>query len=198
MTTRPEPSNQASGNPATLKGCVNTFYRHYKGKKLGPYYVRRWKVGRKVYREYIKADQVERVKAACLAYREGRKGITKFLNNFDFLGKMMGRYDYGKPVTLAMEDYNRRLRIEGMYIDGRPPLRRRVTRTIAIIDGKQMIVKTIFELDGTTKTFMVPLFTKHPMEHIKECLLKVWNEAFGAEDPPDQLLAPPKLWLPAC
>ena len=163
----PQPSNQATGNPATLKGWVNTFYRHYKGRKLGPYHVRRWKVGRKIHREYIKPEDVERVKAACACHRETQKqrrdadrSCNTFINNWDFMGKMLDRWDKGKVVTPAMEQYILRLHREGMYITGRPPMRRRIEYQLAKVAGEKTIVKTVFELDGTTKVFMVPFLIK--------------------------------------
>ena len=169
-----------------LKGCVNTFYRHYKGRRLGPYFVRRWKIGRKVYREYIKPADVERVRAACQAYRESRRGINTFIDNFDFLGKMMNRFDKDKVVSPAMGNYILRLRREGMYISGRPPMRRKITRQLAYIDGEPMTIKTVFELDGTTKVFMVPFFTNRFRKRVKtfeEWLSEIANEAWNKAHP---------------
>jgi len=141
---RPTPTSQTPLQPktqnqksATQKGWVSTYYRHYKGKKLGPYYVRRWKVGRKIHREYIKPQDVERVKAECQAYREGRRNISRMLDNFNFLGNMLNRYDAGKVVTAAMENYIRRIHNEGIYITGRPQMRRKVTREMSKSTAKK-------------------------------------------------------------
>jgi hypothetical protein len=160
--TSPQPATEQPSNQATQKGWVNTYYRYYKGKKLGPYYVRRWKVGNKLHREYVKPADVERVKAECQANREGRRRINRMLDNFNFLGQMLNRYDAGKLVTPAMEDYIRRIHHEGIYITGRPQMRRKVTRTLAKVGGEEMLVTTIFELDGTTKVFMVPFLVNLP------------------------------------
>lgn len=125
-------TNQAkqSNNPAPLKGWVNCFYRRYKGKRLGPYYVRRWKVGRKTYKQYIKPQDYEKVRAQCEAHRkrqkerrEGDKRTQNLLDNWDFLGRMLTQADKGKRVRQDQEDYIRRLHHEGMFITGRPNYR---------------------------------------------------------------------------
>ncbi len=164
--SRPQSSNPATENRATQKGWINTFYRYYKGKKLGPYYVRRWKTGNKIHREYIKPKDIERVRAECLAYREKRterraatKRINTLLDNFGFLGRMLDNYTSGKEPTGPQGEYIKRLHEEGMHINGKPRERRRVTRCVSKHNGKDVIVKTVFELDGTTKVFMVPFFT---------------------------------------
>ena len=129
-------ANQATehpSNPATpLKGWVNTYFRHYKGKKLGPYYVRRWKVGRRVFKQYIKPEDVEKVKAQCQAHRlesqrrkrEGRRIVT-FIDNYNFLGRIIDTWDRGKEIRKDQEAYALRLHNEGMYITGRPLYRPR-------------------------------------------------------------------------
>ncbi len=182
---QPKTENQ---KPTTKRGSVNCFYRTYKGKRLGPYYVRRWKVGRKIHREYIKPQDVERVKAECQAYREGKRNISKMLDNFNFLGTMLNRYDANKLVTPAMEDYICRIYHEGIYITGRPQMRRKVTREIIKVDGKEMIKKTIFELDGTTKVFMVPFPTnffniafltesiEQKWQRFQDAMSDIWHE----------------------
>jgi hypothetical protein len=196
-TTSPHPKTE-NQNRKTQRGWVNTYYRNYKGKRLGPYYVRRWKVGNKLHREYIKPADVERVKAECQAHREGRRNITRMLDNFNFLGNMLNRYDAGKVVTAAMENYIRRLHHEGMYITGRPLMRRKVTRHLAQVGGEEMLVTTVFELDGTTKVFMVPFRVKYPrpfmgegvyaaitndrksfFDRLQESLSNVWAEVHG-------------------
>ena len=93
-----------SSNKQPTRGWINCYYRTYKGKRPGPYYVRRLKVGKKLFKEYVKADQVEKIRAECQAHREGRKRISRFLNNVEFLGNCLNRYDSGEVVTLAMED----------------------------------------------------------------------------------------------
>jgi hypothetical protein len=188
--------------PSPLRGWVNTFYRHYNGKKLGPYHVRRWKVGRKIHREYVKPDQVEQVKAACLAYRERQRArkdhnrkLNIFIDNFNYLGAMMNRYDRGKVVTPAMEAYILRLNKEGMQIKGRPQLRRRVTRTLAKIAGQTYVVKTAFELDGTTKVFMVPFIIKSPLERLKAFFDQIIDEAFHGKRDPERPGNHHNIWL---
>src|SRR5262249_58383300 len=98
--TLPKPAIKQPSNPATQRGWLNTFYRYHKGKKLGPYFVRRWKVGGKIHRQYIKPEDVEKVRAQCAAHRteqkrrkEHNKQLNILLDNFNFLGAMMNRYD---------------------------------------------------------------------------------------------------------
>jgi len=118
--------------PPTTKGWVTTSYRNYKGKRLGPYHYRRWKVGSKIHRQYIKPADVERVKAECAAYSEQRRSkreagrrVNIYLDNFIFQSKMYFRYEKGKTVRPDQEAYIVRLHNEGMYIIGRPLYRPR-------------------------------------------------------------------------
>jgi len=118
--------------PTTTKGWVTTSYRNYKGKRLGPYHYRRWKVGSKIHRQYIKPADVERVKAECAEYSEQRRSkretgrrINVYLDNFIFQSKMYFRYEQGKEVRPDQEAYIVRLHNEGMYIIGRPLYRPR-------------------------------------------------------------------------
>ena len=204
------PTNQsisdqsATGNQksSTKKGCVNTFYRYYKGKKLGPYYVRRWKVGRQLHKEYIKAKDVERVKAECKAHKEGKKEVNRWLTNtianLNYIEKMCKWEDQGR-VRPCDHAYVRRLQTEGWDIDGRPRTRRHVTREIKTIDGKQMIVKTVHEVDGTTRVFMVPFFVNQiknwftdPIEALNRIFENAWNAVHG---PDKQKTQSQNLWL---
>jgi len=121
-------------------GCVITTYRTYKGKKLGPYYFRKWKIGKKVFKEYIKPEPVtgtemsradrlkaavEKARAACNQAKQRRREINRFLQNADFLRVINERYDRNKQPTPQQEAYIVRLYQEGMHIIGRPSLRPR-------------------------------------------------------------------------
>jgi len=129
----PSPNAQRqTPNASPLQGWVVCSYRTYKGKKLGPYYFRKWKVAYRTHKQYIKPEDVERVKAACQVYREQQKQIKEgdrrcriFIENWDFLGKMCLRYQKGKKVTKEQEEYILRLHKEGMHITGRPLFRPR-------------------------------------------------------------------------
>jgi len=130
-----------TGNPKPpIRGGVITAYRTYKGKRLGPYYFRKWKHNGKVYKEYIKpipspADgqemsrtdrlnaAVEKVRTACQEAKQKRKDIYRLLDNHIFQGKMLDRFDRGKEIRKDQADYIVRLHQEGMFIDGRPPYR---------------------------------------------------------------------------
>jgi hypothetical protein len=127
-----QPSNLASEQPSSpptpLRGWVNSYYRHYKGKKLGPYYVRRWKVNGKIRRQYLKPEDVEKVRAACEVNRDRRKSGPKYralLDNFRFQWRMILLFDRGKEPRQDQKDYIVRLHQEGMYITGRPLYRPR-------------------------------------------------------------------------
>jgi len=119
-------------NPATpMKGWVATSYRYYKGQKLGPYFVRRWKTGKKVHKEYVKAEDVERVRAACERHREirrqmreGTEATNNYLNNFSYLGRM-GKHLEKEHKQLRPEHlvYVLRLCKEGCFARGRPSQR---------------------------------------------------------------------------
>jgi hypothetical protein len=115
-----------------MKGWVTATYRHYKGNRLGPYYFRKWKVGSKIHKEYIKPDQVERIKAACQTHREKQatqrehtKRLNRQIDNWCFLGNMCLRCDRGLGIRPDQEAYAIRLRDEGMFIAGRPLYRPR-------------------------------------------------------------------------
>jgi hypothetical protein len=183
----------------TKRGWVNTFYRHYRGKKLGPYHVRRWKVGAKIHKEYIKPADFERVKAECLAYREQRKrgaaigrAVTNIGANLDYLFRMDKWQKEGKlrPQDVA---FIHRIAKEGPEIDGGPPTRRGVTRHLARVAGQRMIVKSVFEIDGTTKVFMVPLVAnipENPFDQLKRMLVDAWEKVHGRNiGPPGDDLA---------
>ena len=190
------PPRETPKNPPgePLRGWVAQYFRRYKGRKLGPYYVRRWKVGNKLRKEYIKPQDVERVRAECLAYREAsqrkREGARKcntFIDNYSFLGRMMNKYEKGKEPTRLEGEYILRLEREGMYITGKPRTRRKITRRYATIDGKPMIVTTVFELDGTTKVFMVP-FVTNIAEYLREIAKNAWESVHGKRN--DEQLTP--------
>jgi len=116
----------------TTRGWISTTYRHYKGKRLGPYYFRKWKVGKKIHRQYVKPEDVERIRAECQAHREkqqtkreGTKQINRLLDNWDFLGRMYFQSECGKEARPDQAAYVVRLHTEGMYIIGRPRYRLR-------------------------------------------------------------------------
>ncbi len=150
-----------------LRGWVNTFYRNYKGRKLGPYYVRRWKEDGKLHKEYIKPQDVDRVRAACQLNREMEESMKRahekvklFMRNGDFFLRILDRRRRRKRVPLVHAEFFHRLDCEGMYIHGRPPLRRKVTHETVEVDGQKMIRKTVVDLDGTTRDFLVPFSDK--------------------------------------
>src|SRR4051812_35100024 len=99
-----------------IRGWVSTFYRNYKGRRLGPYHVRRWKIGKKIHKEYIKPKNIEKVRAACQTHREIRKAgseVTQWVANVEgnlSYGERMIRWaDQGK-LRQVDKDFIARLR----------------------------------------------------------------------------------------
>ena len=115
---------------APLRGWITTSYRTYKGKRLGPYHYRKWKVGNRTFKQYIKPADLEKTKAACRQNREeairkraeGRRWTT-FIDNAAFLGKMNATFDRNEQPRKDQADYIVRLHHEGMFISGRPNYR---------------------------------------------------------------------------
>jgi len=122
----------ASGDiPSQLRGWINTFYVTQSGVRRGPYHARVWKVGPKTFKEYIKPADLEKVRAACQAYRERRKRqrardkeLSNLYGNVNYLYRLAKRESKG---PLRPEDYEHMRRIDdlGYFIPGRPNLRPR-------------------------------------------------------------------------
>ena len=74
----PQPkANSEQPTGEALRGWVNSYYIKMNGKRLGPYYVRRWKQNGKLHKEYVEARDLQRVKEACERYRQKqRRGRT--------------------------------------------------------------------------------------------------------------------------
>ena len=198
--------------PSPLKpGWINTYYRYYKGKKLGPYFVRRWKLNGKLHKEYVKPDQLEQVKAECQAHRQRaleRRIVARqcraLIDNHIFLGKMYFGFEKGKEPNKLQAEYIVRLHHEGLYISGRPRYRRRIIRDYAVIAGRSVVIKTVFELDGTTKIFMVPFKIKRTkavanlwdtfFQGLRESIKDLWESVRSTREtessPPNQWLQP--------
>ena len=165
------------------KGWISTFYRHYKGKKLGPYYVRHWKVGNKVRNQYIKPQDLERVRAECEAYRDRkRRGrviareLYNLLGNLNYIDRMAKRAEKRELSEVDIA-FLTRIEREGYKISGRPRARRRrITHRLVSIAGQTTIVKTVFEFDGTTKVFMVP-FVLNPREQFERMFENLFANA---------------------
>jgi hypothetical protein len=210
MTQTPNAQRQMP-NAAPRRGWINTYYRNYKGKKLGPYYVRRWKENGKLHKQHIKCQDVERVKAECQAHRERQlerrivgSQCKALIDNHILLGKMYFGFEKGKEPNKLQAKYLVRLHHEGLYITGRPPYRRRIIRDYAVIGGKSVVIQTVSELDGTTKTFLVPFKIKRTkslaglwdsfFDGLKESIQETWESLHGSSDtktcPPNQGLQP--------
>lgn len=113
-------------NPKPLRGWINKYFVNQNGIKRGPYYARVWKVGRKTHKEYIKPADVEKVRAACDAYRQlsrarraNDKSLTITLDNLAFLNRMVKRSERAR-LTTADIDHIERIRETGYAAPGRP------------------------------------------------------------------------------
>lgn len=53
----------------SLPGSLQKFYVHRNGRKFGPYWCRMWREGGKLRRQYIKAEDLDRVRTAIDRYR---------------------------------------------------------------------------------------------------------------------------------
>jgi len=126
-----------------LPGWIDTFYRTYKGKRLGPYHVRKWRVGKSIRRQYIKAKDLEAIKAACQANKESRKHkvearhrIVRGVENFNFLSVMMERMERGCHIHTVQKEHIVRIacRVRAgdttIYTHEKPRLRIRVSRPL--------------------------------------------------------------------
>ncbi len=146
----------------SLTGWISKEYIPFKGKKLGPYYVRRWKQNGKLHREYIKAADLEKVKAACENHRQKRiaerqcsKELSTITGNLTYLLKMVKRSIKGllRPED---QDHLAILESKGPTTPGRPPLR--LQRSTPLLGGfKQPPVHK----NEPTRDFMVPSVTKN-------------------------------------
>ena len=142
-----------------LRGWISKEFVTYNGRKLGPYFVRRWKVGGKLRREYVKFEDLERITAACQANRDKRKRqaettrkLDNLIGNLNFLEKKANRLDRGIPLTDEDRAFIERIEKEGYEISGRPSLRRPKYARIPL-ERLLQILSRRFKTD-----FMVPPF----------------------------------------
>ncbi len=112
-----------------LQGWVATYFVNKGGRKVGPYYTRNWKRNGKLYKQYIKASDVETIRAACQANRERKKrqralaqNFTRTIQNLNFLERIAKR---SETQPLRTEDYAHidKIEQEGFAVEGRPKLR---------------------------------------------------------------------------
>ena len=144
-----------------LQGWVATYFVNKGGRKVGPYYTRNWKRNGKLYKQYIKASDVETIRAACQANRERKKrqralaqNFTRTIQNLNFLERIAKR---SETQPLRTEDYAHieKIEQEGFAVEGRPRLRtsRRSARPSGTTDSGHLPF-TIYHLP--TRTVMVP------------------------------------------
>jgi len=128
------PATQKPNNQATpTKGWITKSYISYKGKKLGPYYARTWFEHGKRRKEYIKKQDLARIRAQCEAHREmkirGRQLASQLattLGNLNWLERMAKRLDMGaiRPEDHAFVEQIKR---HGITTPGRTMLKSRPT-----------------------------------------------------------------------
>ena len=164
-------------NPPTaplqpLRGWVSTFYVKTGSKRFGPYHVRTWKKGRKIYKEYVKPADLEKVKAACQAYKEKRKRqrakdkeLINTFANLNYLVKLSKRQ--GK-VPLRPEDieHMRNIMRYGYAIPNTPSLRNPASKQ-----------------PSNRKRFMVPFFTNKKIARVQRDLYQIFDNRQPKESP---------------
>jgi len=171
---------QQTSNPATpVRGWLTTFFIPYKGKMLGPYYARSWKVNGKLKREYIKAADAERVRKACEEHRAFRKRgvqIARDFNNttgnINWLQRMAKRRDKGQ---LRPEDYDHveQIQKEGIAIPGRTKLRTFIRPQYLRPDTQNQ--KGVFMYPSSTK------FTNSFKNRLKKEIIRMFDTRFDSE-----------------
>jgi hypothetical protein len=123
------PQSTTRNPPLSLKGRVTTFYARYKGHKLGPYYVRRWKENGKQMKEYVKPNDLLKIQAACEQNRQDRNAriarsrqVTNLSRNMSFLWRLMKR---SRKAGYWPHEILHFVKIQehGMSVSGCPPLR---------------------------------------------------------------------------
>ena len=100
----PTTSDEATANPETdplllapLKGVVCAQYvrcgkrecRCQRGEPHGPYYYRVWREGERVQKVYVKASELESVRAACEAHKEITESLEKLRRERERLTRRM-------------------------------------------------------------------------------------------------------------
>jgi hypothetical protein len=173
------PMNQASqqpSNPAILNGYINTYHVLRNGNRFGPYHVRRWKVGRKIHKQYIKPADLEWVRAACEAYKQRRKRmrakdreLDNLVGNLNYLTKIAKRQDQG-PLTPEDEAHMRRIKEHGFAAPGRPSLRRTLSELLFARYGTRVTTH-----NSQPQKVMVPFFTKRRMNTLKKDIMRMFD-----------------------
>ena len=94
----------------TLPGWVSTFYVTSGGKKSGPYHARCWKKNGKLKKEYIKAADLDRVRAACENHRQKRlhhielsKQLATVTGNLNFLIRILKRSENRNRIPQVLD-----------------------------------------------------------------------------------------------
>jgi hypothetical protein len=135
QTTNHEPQATTEAAPSTpqlaaLKGRIAKFFLSYKGKKLGPYYCRRWKENGKTKKEYVSSKDLPRVQAAIDQYRSDRnyklarnKQCNLLLTNMRFLWTMMQHRIPKKKLRVENLLHIGRIEKMGIYAPDCPKLR---------------------------------------------------------------------------
>lgn len=114
-----------------LRGWITTFYIRRGAKSHGPYYARTWRVKGKLKRQYIKPEDLERVRAACQRFRERRKkqievskGYNLIAGNLNFLFRMFKRSQKRNRPRQHEAAHLAGIQTEGLQAPNRPNLRR--------------------------------------------------------------------------
>ena len=110
--------------PKTLPGAVVAQYRTHGDRTYGPYWFRFWREGGRLRKAYVRAPDLEEVRAACEANRKARASVAGWrsqarLNRSDLalLGRLLRRvWRDGDAATM---DAAEAARLAGMGAKGR-------------------------------------------------------------------------------
>lgn len=81
------------GSVHTLKvRCGKPGCRCNRGDLHGPYHVRYWREGGKLRRQYLRADEVEDVRARCKRWRDARREIRQGREDHKQMMRMLRRH----------------------------------------------------------------------------------------------------------
>ena len=167
-----------STSPSPLRGWVGEYFVRSGTHKFGPYFARYWKENGKTRKQYIKSADLEKVRAACQAYREIRKAGTRIRGEFNiqsgnlkWLHRMNKRLDKG-PLRDEDWAFMHVMNRNGFNISGRPLLRQ--PNNLA---AKQ---------PSNKGRLMVPSVTKRVMNKFQKTVARINDERLSKETTRDK------------
>jgi len=183
-------------NDQPLRGWVGEYFVRSGTHRFGPYFARYWKENGKTRKQYIKSADLEKVRAACQAYREIRKAGTRIRGEFNtqsgnlkWLHRMNKRLDKG-PLRDEDWAFMHVMKRNGFNISGRPLLRQpKATRSSerSRIDATASYRDPIPNTQHRTpKGLMVPSVTKRVMNKFQKTVARINDERLSKETTRDK------------